>query len=206
VLFSGWTACAFAVPLTDPEVPVTLTAPSPAAGNTAQPASQKPGQYDTLAQPSAAFVCPRHAAEASAIECFLEAVEHLYTVCRQVKSIELLEFGFANAEEGLNGLKSEFCRRKQKTSLPQYFDAALREAQAMSSCEAARTLNDLYMIWSATMVGLRPYLNETEADYQQRIAVPYLAFAAYRQQVREALANAGQWPVQHCPSLVVFTP
>ncbi len=229
VSFSGWAACAYAIPPTEPEAPVTL-ASNTAAKNTAKTgaktakgaakpaslpaaaaskpplsASQKLEQHDILAQPSADFVCPR-ATKAGATECFLNAVEHLYTVCRQVKAIELLEFGFAKAEEGPNGFKSEFCRRKQKASMPSYFDAALREVRAMSSCEAARTLNDLYAVWDTTMAGLRQHPNETEAEYKERIAVPYLAFAAYRQQVRDALASAGQRPVQNCPTLATFKP
>jgi hypothetical protein len=215
VFFSGWTTYGHAILLKAPEVPTTQDSNTVTTGNTdrpmasspeSPPASQKPEQHDILVQPSAAFVCPHAAAKASAIECFLDAVEHLYTVCRQVKAIELLEFGFDQAEKGANGLKSEFCRRKQKASLPFYYDAALREAKAMSSCDTARLLNDLYLVWNTTMAGLRQPPNETEAEYQQRIAVPYPAFAAYRQHVRDALVGAGQGPVQSCPSLATFTP
>ncbi|MDR2017060.1 MAG: hypothetical protein LBP90_05590 [Burkholderiales bacterium] len=216
VLFSGWTTCGYAILLKATEVPTAQDSNTVTIGNTDKPAasspeppssaSQKPEQHNILTQPSADFVCPRAAAKASAIECFLDAVEHLYTVCRQVKAIELLEFGFDQAEKGANGLKSEFCRRKQKASLPHYFEAALREAQAMSSCEAARLLNDLYIVWATTIAGLRQSPNETEAEYQQRITVPYPAFAAYRQHVRDALVGAGQGPVQSCPSLATFKP
>ncbi|MCL2297278.1 MAG: hypothetical protein FWC38_08890 [Proteobacteria bacterium] len=183
-LFYGWVGCAHAV--------------SP-------PDSQASEPYAVSAQPSADFVCPRDS-KISAIACFLNAVEHLYTVCRQVKSIELIEFGFAQAEEGPNSLKSEFCRRKQKASLPAYLNAAQREAQVMSSCDAVYILNDLYTVWSAAMIGLRLRPNETEAEYQQRIAAPYLSFSAYRQRIHDALADAYQQPIQNCPLPVAYQP
>ncbi|MDR0250080.1 MAG: hypothetical protein LBI35_02045 [Burkholderiales bacterium] len=198
-LFLGWTACGHAVPLTEPGVSVAPTS------KRSQPASQELETYAVLPQPSADFVCPR-ATRSSAIECFLGAVEHLYTVCRQVKSIELLEFGFDQAEEGPNGLKSEFCRRKQKVSLPPYLDAAQREAQVMSSCEAAYILSDLYMVWNTAMIGLRLRPNETEAEYQQRTATPYLTFIAYRQRIHNALTDAYQQPIQNCPLPAVLAP
>ncbi|MDR0250642.1 MAG: hypothetical protein LBI35_04955 [Burkholderiales bacterium] len=198
-LLSGWAACGLTVPLTWPNVPSAPTLKSPPS------ASQETEPYAVSAQPSADFVCP-HDTRISAITCFLGAVEHLYTVCRQVKSIELLEFGFDQAEEGPNNLKSEFCRRKQKASLPSYLNAAQREAQVMSSCEAAYILNDLYVVWSTAMISLRLRPNETEAEYQQRIAAPYLTFIAYRQRIHDALTNAYQQPIQNCPLPAVLTP
>ncbi|MCL2871583.1 MAG: hypothetical protein FWF41_01135 [Betaproteobacteria bacterium] len=196
VIASGWATCGYAVPLTDPDIPVA-SAPKPKA---------LPESDYVLAQPSAEFVCP-HTSRISAIGCFLDAVDHLYTVCRQVKAIELLEFGFASGEQGANGLKSAYCRGKQKITLPPYFEAAQREAQAKSSCEAMVALNDLYMVWNTAMAGLRQQPNETEDDYRQRIAAPYSAFAAYSQQIREALTvDASQRPVQSCPDVTVFQP
>lgn len=196
--FSGWAACGHAVPLTDPEAPPAVTPES----------TPLPESDYILAQPSAEYVCP-HASRISAIGCFLDAVDHLYTVCRQVKAIELLEFGFARGEQGANGLKSAYCRGKQKITLPPYFEAAQREALAMSSCEAVVGLNDLYIVWSTAMAGLRQQPNETEDDYRRRIAVPYPAFAAYSQHIREALAaNPIQrpLPIQNCLDVMVFKP
>ncbi|MDR2711442.1 MAG: hypothetical protein LBB65_09035 [Burkholderiales bacterium] len=209
--FSGWAAFSQAVPLTEPLDEPETAVPAPALSPSKSPPSKSSASKESepsspFVQPSADFVCP-HANKVSAIECFLDGVEHFYTVCRQVKAIELLEFGFDHAEEGANGLKSEFCRRKQKASLPPYLDAALHEAQAMSSCEAARALDDLYVVWNAAMTGLRQYPGDTEAEYRQRIAVPYSAFAAYRQQIRDTLtAAANQQPAQSCPDLTAFTP
>ncbi|MDR2173546.1 MAG: hypothetical protein LBE32_05015 [Burkholderiales bacterium] len=196
-LFPGWAACTPAAPPTELDVPV--------APISQQSASQEAEQVAVSAQPSADFVCP-HASKISAIGCFLAAVEHLYTVCRQVKSIELLEFGFDQAEEEPNSLKSEFCRRKQKASLPSYLEAAQREAQVMSSCDAVYILNDLYTVWDAAMTGLRLRPSETEAEYQRRIAGPYLSFSAYRQRIHDALTDAYQQPIQNCPLPAAFTP
>ena len=64
----------------------------------------------------------------TAIDCFLNAVEHLYTMCRQVKSIEIIEFGYEKADEGVNGAKSEYCVDKHKQSIARPYQAALREA------------------------------------------------------------------------------
>src|SRR5512141_2081045 len=39
------------------------------------------------------YVCP-HADGQPALECFFDAIQHLYTMCRNVKSIEIIEFGY----------------------------------------------------------------------------------------------------------------
>ncbi|MEO5699738.1 MAG: hypothetical protein ABIS17_15575, partial [Casimicrobiaceae bacterium] len=41
------------------------------------------------------YLCPNVAG--LGVDCFLDAVEHLYTMCRHVKSIEILEFGYEHA-------------------------------------------------------------------------------------------------------------
>src|SRR5512137_668696 len=63
-----------------------------------------------------------------AVHCFLNAVEHLYTMCRQVKSIEIIEFGYEKSDEGVNGAKSEYCVDKHRLSMTRPYQAALREA------------------------------------------------------------------------------
>ena len=62
------------------------------------------------------------------LDCYLDAVVHLYTMCRHVKSIEIIEFGHAKAQEGVNGAKSEYCVDKQKINITRPYQAALREA------------------------------------------------------------------------------
>jgi hypothetical protein len=61
------------------------------------------------------YICPNSAGP-GAVDCFLNAVEHLYTMCRQVKSIEIIEFGYEKSDEGVNGAKSEYCVDKHRLS------------------------------------------------------------------------------------------
>ncbi|MDR1529729.1 MAG: hypothetical protein LBS40_04945 [Burkholderiales bacterium] len=180
----------------------------PPLGETDQNAvaiSQTQSTVEVSAQPSARFVCP-HTDRINATECFIDATEHLYTVCRQVKAIELIEHGFDKAEDGANAFKSDFCRRKQKVSMPPYFDAALREAQMFFSCETIRHINELYAVWHTSLFALKQRPDETETEYQQRITVPYLAFAAYRQQIHESIARTSQNIDVPCPTLTIFKP
>ena len=76
-----------------------------------------------LARPSAPRV-----ETVNGLDCYLDAVVHLYTMCRHVKSIEIIEFGFVKAQEGVNGAKSEYCVDKQKINITRPYQAALREA------------------------------------------------------------------------------
>ena len=48
----------------------------------------------------------------AAARLLLDAVRHLYTMCRHVKSIEIIELGFEKAQEGVNGAKSELVHRE----------------------------------------------------------------------------------------------
>ena len=51
------------------------------------------------------YVCP-HSDGKPALDCYFDAVAHLYTMCRNVKSIEVIEFGYEKSTEGTNGSKS----------------------------------------------------------------------------------------------------
>src|SRR2546425_13158787 len=73
------------------------------------------------------YICPT-AAHGSGMECFLEAVPQTYTMCRQIKSIEIIEFGLTGAQEGVHGAKTEYCIDKHKLSIARPYQAALREA------------------------------------------------------------------------------
>ena len=77
-------------------------------------------------EPGSVYICPNQSS--TGIDCYLDAVVHLYTMCRHVKSIEIIEFGFAKAQEGVNGAKSEYCVDKQKINITRPYQAALREA------------------------------------------------------------------------------
>ena len=54
------------------------------------------------------YICPTKYT-GSGLDCFLEAVPQTYTMCRHVKSIEIIEFGLTGAQEGVNGAKTESC-------------------------------------------------------------------------------------------------
>src|SRR5215475_13982910 len=72
------------------------------------------------------YLCPHN--DATAIDCYLDAVDHLYTMCRVTKSIEILEFGYEKSDEGVNGAKTAYCIDKHNLTMKQTYDAALKEA------------------------------------------------------------------------------
>ncbi|MDR0588343.1 MAG: hypothetical protein LBG61_05180 [Burkholderiales bacterium] len=141
------------------------------------------------AQPNAKFVCPK-AADKTAVSCFVNAASHLYAVCSRVKAIEMNEFGYAQSEEGGNGFKSEFCREKQRATLPHYFDAAMKEATSKLSCEAQIGLDELHGAWQILLSGIRPQPDEAEADYRHRVDVAFNAFEAYQQDIQAAVTKS----------------
>ena len=52
------------------------------------------------------YVCP-NADDKPALDCYFDAVGHLYTMCKHVKSIEIIEFGSEHSTEVTNGAKTE---------------------------------------------------------------------------------------------------
>lgn len=132
------------------------------------------------------YICPN--ASGGAVDCFLDAVEHLYTMCRQVKSIEIIEFGYDQAEEGANGAKSEYCVDKHKLSIVRPYQAALKEASASrAALEAIRALHDA---WLDALVNLRWHPPETDTDYKGRVTLPYETFREQASAIRTALVAA----------------
>jgi hypothetical protein len=152
---------------------VIAFAPGPATA--AQEFAQKPEGY----------ICPN--ATGSSVECFLEAVSHLYTMCRQVKSIEILEFGYELAEQGVNGAKSEFCIDKHKASIRRHYQAALNAATKNKA--AVETLRALHDYWQQSLAELRWHAPETDAEYKARVAKPYDAFRERADAVRTAMTQ-----------------
>jgi hypothetical protein len=120
------------------------------------------------------YVCP-HADGKPAIDCFLDAVQHLYTMCRNVKSIEIIEFGYENSTEGTNGAKSESCLDKQKQNIEHPFKAALKEAG--KSKLAVEGLRKLHVLWLSAMNALAWHRGESDAEYKARVAKPYEEFS-----------------------------
>ncbi len=147
-------------------------APLPAAAQRADPAP-RPETY----------LCPN--ATGGAVDCFLNAVEHLYTMCRQVKSIEIIEFGYEKAQEGVNGAKSEYCVDKHKLSMTRPYQAALREATP--SRVAVDGVRALYDLWLKALAELKWIPGENDEDYKTRIAKAYDVFRERAEAVRVAM-------------------
>ncbi|MBK7591093.1 MAG: hypothetical protein IPI27_07145 [Betaproteobacteria bacterium] len=133
------------------------------------------------------YLCPNSAGP-GAVDCFLNAVEHLYTMCRQVKSIEIIEFGYEKSEEGVNGAKSEYCVDKHRVSMTRPYQAALREATgSRGAIDHLRALHDQ---WLQSLQSLKWKPGETDADYKARIGLPYEAFKERALAVQEALKSS----------------
>src|SRR5437773_2082965 len=112
------------------------------------------------------YICPT-AVQGSGTDCFFEAVPQTYTMCRQVKSIEIIEFGLTGAQEGVNGAKTDYCIDKHKLSIARPYQAALREAAR--SKETAQNLRQLYDVWLESLAKLVPAPDEADEGYKQRV-------------------------------------
>lgn len=130
------------------------------------------------------YICPNSAGP-GAVDCFLNAVEHLYTMCRQVKSIEIIEFGYEKSDEGVNGAKSEYCVDKHRVSMTRPYQAALREATGSKT--AVDQLRALHEHWQLALQSLKWKSGESDGDYKTRIGAPYETFKERATAVREAL-------------------
>src|SRR6266496_612729 len=98
------------------------------------------------------YICPTQT-QGSGIDCFLEAVPQTYTMCRHIKSIEVIEFGLLGAQEGVNGAKTESCIDKHRLSIARPYQAALREARNTTEVQSLRKL---YNTWLDSLARLRP--------------------------------------------------
>lgn len=147
-----------------------LTLAVPAAAQSylgkSQPIGGNPG-------PAHNYVCP-NADGGPALDCFFDAVRHLYTMCKHVKSIEIIEFGYDRSEEGTNGAKSEYCVDKQKLNMTRPYQAALREATL--SRQAVEMVRGLHDYWLDSLAKLRWNRGESDQDYKDRTAVVYARF------------------------------
>ena len=120
------------------------------------------------------YICP-HADGAGALDCYFDAVQHLYTMCRNVKSIEIIEFGYANSVEGVNAAKFESCVDKQKLNMAKPYQAALKEARPISK-QAVEGVQSLHEHWLASMHGIRWHPGESDDDYKARVTHVYDEF------------------------------
>jgi len=149
-----------------------IVAIAPATAHCAEP-DPKPDTY----------LCPH--ATGGAVDCFLHAVEHLYTMCRQVKSIEIIEFGYERSTEGTNGAKSEYCVDKHRLSITRPYQSALREATPNRT--AVDGVRALYDFWLKALAELKWVPGESDAEYKARIAKPYVVFTERASAVRAVL-------------------
>jgi hypothetical protein len=123
--------------------------------------------------PAHNYICPYHDGGAP-LDCYFEAVVHLYTMCKHVKSIEIIEFGYAKATEGTNGAKSEYCLIKQRQNMVKPYQAAMRDAAiSQQATEAMKSLQDY---WLTSMQALEWRSPETDDEYKARTMVPYDRF------------------------------
>jgi hypothetical protein len=150
----------------------------------AAPAAAQKGDFSPKPD---TYICP-NTAGAGAVDCFLNAVEHLYTMCRQVKSIEIIEFGYEKSDDGVNGAKSEYCVDKHKVSMTRPYQAALREATGSRS--AVDGLRALHELWLKALAELKWKPGETDDQYKARVGTPYDAFRESAGVVRTALASS----------------
>ena len=136
------------------------------------------------------YICPT-TAQGSGIDCFLEAVPQTYTMCRHIKSIEIIEFGLGGAQEGTHGAKTEYCIEKHKISMVRPYQAALREAAR--SKEEVQDIRQLYDAWLDNLLKLVPLADETDEGYKQRVVRAYADFGERIKAIR-ALAEASAKP------------
>jgi hypothetical protein len=132
------------------------------------------------------YVCP-HSDGKPALDCYFDAVQHLYTMCRNVKSIEIIEFGYDKSTEGTNGAKSESCLDKQKQNIAPPYKAALKEAG--KSKPALEALHGLQEIWLSAMSSLVWHSGESDVDYKSRVARQYEEFTQRIETIRTSLTE-----------------
>ena len=123
--------------------------------------------------PAYNYICP-NADGGPALDCYFDAVTHLYTMCKHVKSIEIIEFGYEHSTEGTHGTKSEYCVTKQKLNMTRPYQAALKDAAiSKQAVEAVRSLQDY---WVTTMVDLAWRTGESDEQYKARTSEPFEKF------------------------------
>ena len=133
------------------------------------------------------YICP-HADGKPALDCYLDAVQHLYTMCRNVKSIEIIEFGYEKSAEGTNSAKTEYCLDKQKQNIERPYRAALKDA--LRSKHVVEALRALHEIWLSALTGLAWRSGESDADDKARVAKPYEEFTQHIGAIRTSLLES----------------
>ncbi len=132
------------------------------------------------------YICPNNSD--TGLNCYLDAVIHLYTMCRHVKSIEIIEFGLPGAQEGVNGAKSEYCVDKQKLNIVRPYQAALKEATGYR--DAVDGLRTLQQYWLDSMARLKWHNGEPRDTYEDRVMRAYDELSCKIDSVRVAFSTA----------------
>jgi hypothetical protein len=141
------------------------------------------------------YICPTME-KGSAIDCFLEAIPQTYTMCRHIKSIEIIEFGMAGSEEGVQGAKTDGCIDKHKLSVNLPYQASLRAARNPAEVQSLRKL---YATWLDSMVKLHPTPNESDIEYKERVVRPYDEFSAQTKSIHALMDAPLPAPAKHPP-------
>ncbi|MEO8674648.1 MAG: hypothetical protein ABI569_03665 [Casimicrobiaceae bacterium] len=134
--------------------------------------------------PAHNYVCPA-ADGMAALDCYFDAVGHLYTMCKHVKSIEVIEFGYEKSTEGVHGAKSEYCLNKQKLNMTRPYQGALRDASI--SKQAVEGVRSLQEYWLTAMAGLAWQAGESDEAYKARTLEPYDRFKERIAGIKEIL-------------------
>ncbi|HEY1329165.1 MAG TPA: hypothetical protein VGI14_19670 [Casimicrobiaceae bacterium] len=116
------------------------------------------------------YICP-HADAGGPLDCYFDAVVHLYTMCRNVHAIEILEFGYEDSKEGEHAAKYEYCLDKQKQNIEPRYKAALKEAHI--SKQAVEGVRSLHEYWLGAMQHIRWNEGESDDAYKTRLAHVY---------------------------------
>jgi hypothetical protein len=141
------------------------------------------------------YICPTKD-KGSAIDCFLEAIPQTYTMCRNIKSIEIIEFGMAGSQEGVNGAKTDSCIDKHKLSVNLPYQASLRTARNPAEVQSLRKL---YATWLDSMAKLHPTAGEDENEYKERVVRAYDEFSAQTKGIHALMDAPLPAAVKHPP-------
>ena len=135
--------------------------------------------------PAHNYVCP-HADGQGALDCYFDAVQHLYTMCRNIKAIEIIEYGYEKSGEGLNDAKYASCVDKQKDHMKGPYQAALKEARL--SKQAGEAVQGLHEHWLASLLGIRWKAGESDDEYKARTTHVYDEFKERIEGIRTIVA------------------
>jgi len=139
------------------------------------------------------YICPNSDGK-PALDCYFDAVGHLYTMCKNVKSIEIIEFGYEHSTEGTNGAKSESCLVKQKLDMAHPFQAALKSVTRAP--KAAAALRELHELWLKALAELAWRPGESDEAYKARTMTPFTAFSERIVEAQTEIQLAAQKPAK----------